>query len=231
MRSARIALQEAYSPFLMTPENINMTRPKEGYKPLKAKARRVTRNRDGAITATPDPICHASETFTGRTSTTHRCAVLIEGGKIISAAENQPPVRSLWLQFAYNPYLDTNQTERNRIRADLLPLIWGLWCFWPKRRRPDIDNPVRLVRLLDLCMLDCARRFRTDKDPGEEQQNWWQKLGYSSSAQAQWTRSWEPHTKDLYDLIDMLDRVSLEPVTRLLREQEKNRVDGGVTFG
>lgn len=223
MISARMALQQAYSVFLGTPENLAMARPKDNYKPMPAKRRAVTRDGSGMISSTPNPICHATETFTGRTSTTQRVAAAVDAGQLIAAAECQPEIRSLWLQFAYNPYLDTNTTERNRIRAWLIPQLFGLWAFANKSRRPDLSNPVRLVRLLDLVMLECARQFRTDGPgmPAQRPTEWAQKLGFESADSANWRRSWAPHVDDLYAVIDRLDRVALRPVVEELKRREE----------
>lgn len=228
MISARMALQQAYSVFLGTPENLAMAKPERDYKPMRAVVRRVNRDKSGTITSTPNPICRATETFTGRTSTTQRVAAAIDAGQIIAAAECQPAIRSQWLQFAYNPYLDTNSTERNRLRAQLIPLVFGLWAFSRKSRRPDLDNMVRLVRLLDLVMIECARQFRTDGPgmPPVQPKAWAQRLGFESADAANWGRSWAPHVDDLYRVIDNLDRIALRPViSELLRRQEARDAD------
>jgi hypothetical protein len=222
-----MALQQAYSVFLGTPENLAMAKPERDYKPMRAKARRVSRDESGTITSTPNPICHATETLTGRTSTTQRVARLIDAGQIIAAAEGQPEIRANWLRFAYNPYLDINELERNRARADLIPLLWGLWAFSRKTRQPDLSNAVRLVRLLDLVMVECARQFRTD-GPGMPQPRpteWAQKIGFQSADAANWGRSWAPHVDDLYRVVDMLDRVALQPVVDELRRREAANAD------
>lgn len=228
MISARMALQQAYSVFLGTPENLAMAKPERDYKPMRAQVRRVSRDESGTITSTPNPICHATETFTGRTSTTQRVAAAMDAGQIIAAAECQPEIRSCWLQFAYNPYLDTNTLERNRVRARMIPQVFGLWALSTKSRKPDLSNPVRLVRLVDLIMCECARQFRTD-GPGMPQprpKEWAQKLGFESADAANWGRSWAPHVDDLYRVIDTLDRVALGPViSELLRRQEAMDAD------
>lgn len=228
MISARMALQQAYSVFLGTPENLAMAKPDRDYTPMRATVRRVSRDEFGTITSTPNPICHASETFTGRTSTTQRVAAAIDAGQIIAAAECQPEIRSSWLQFAYNPYLDTNTLERNRIRAQMIPLVFGLWAFSRKTRRPDLGNMVRLVRLTDLVMIECARQFRTEGPgmPPVQPKAWAQKLGFESADAANWRRSWAPHVDDLYRVIDTLDRVALQPVVgELVRRQEARDAD------
>lgn len=224
MISARMELQKAYSIFLGTPSDL-ATKPSQGYKPLKAKPRRVVRDEDGNITQTPAPICHATETFTGRTSTTQRVAAAIGAGQLIAAAEAQPDIRSFWLQFAYNPYLDTNTLERNRIRAWLIPQVFALWAFSPKSRRPDLGNPVRLVRLLDLVLCACACQFRTEGPgmPSSSPSAWARVLGYESAEAANWKRSWAPHVDDIYRAIDMLDRRALQPVVAELKRREDAR--------
>lgn len=222
MISARISLQMAYSIFLTSPENLDYERPKQGYEMLRKK-RNATTYRNDAIIKTPRPTCHASESFSGRTSTTHRCATLImQAAPLIRAAENQSEIKSRWLQFAYDPYMDINRDARNEMRYKLIPLIFCVWAFAPKQRRPDLDNPVRLVRLVDLCIDDCARRFRTDKAQ-QDTSLWWRQLGYDSSASAQWNRSWARHAEDIYAVIDRLDREALAPVVRTLAEQERRR--------
>ena len=227
MIGARRALQEAYSVFLTTPENLDFSPPKPGYTPLKAKPRRIVRNREtGQITSTPDPKCHASETFTGRTSTNHRCAVLAWNAPIIAAAEKQSPVKMLWLRFAYDPYLDINSTAKNKIRAALITEIFSLWSFWPKRRQPDIGNPVRLVRLVDLVLCDTAIRIRTERESHINANEMARKLGFQSADHANWWRSWAHHVNDIYSVIDAVDREALQPIAAILHSREERQEAG-----
>lgn len=234
MKGARRALQEAYSVFLTTPENLDFAPPKPGYTPLKSKPRRITRDGSGVITSTPDPQCHAVETFTGRTSTTHRCAVLTWDAKIIAAAENQIPVNSLWLRFAYDPYLDTNSMVRNQIRASLLPIIFGIWCYAPRSRQVNIDNSVRLIRFVDWMILDTASRMRsgvamnirsTDASGAPtvkraDSNDMARALGYQSARHANWERSWAPHVRDVYGILNAIDREGLRPISEILYRRE-----------
>lgn len=244
MISARMRLQQAYSVFLGTPENLAMARPKDNYKPMPAKRRAVIRDGSGTITSTPSPICHATETFTGRTSTTQRVAAAIDAGQLIAAAECQPAIRSLWLQFAYNPALDLNDLQRNSIRAQLRREMIVLWCLSPKRKRPSMQmsdygellNSVRYLRLLDAIVVDCAVQYRT-KGPGrhdlaatktgdrDEQETklypskWARCIGFETTQAANWNRDWRPHAEDMIDLVDMVDRIALGPVVEVLQRR------------
>ena len=234
MKGARRALQEAYSVFLTTPENLDFSPPKPGYTPLKAKPRCTIRDKNGTITSTPDPQCHAVETFTGRTSTTHRCAVLTWDAKIIAAAENQIPVNYLWLRFAYDPYLDINSMVRNQIRASLLPIIFGIWCYVPRSRLVSVDNPARLIRFVDWMILDTASRMRsgtamnirsTDASGSPmvkraDSNDMARALGYQSARHANWERSWAPHVRDVYGILNSIDRESLRPISEILYQRE-----------
>lgn len=245
MKSARMALQQAYSVFLGTP-GMETTR-KTDYKPLRQNARRVVRDEDGNIVRTPGPICHATETFTGRTSTTQRVAAAIDAGQLIAAAESQPPIRSLWLQFAYNPALDLNELNRNRIRSQLLREMIILWTLAPKQKPPsmrysehgELLNSVRYLRLLDSIMVDCAVQYRTHgpgshdlaADAGDDGQlrhypsRWARALGYETPQAANWNRDWRPHAEDMAGLVDRVDRVALGPIVRELERRQEAMQD------
>lgn len=223
-----------------------MERPKAGVKPLKKVPRRVIRDASGTIIRTPSPICHATETFTGRTSTTQRVAAAISAGLLIAAAESQPPIRSLWLQFAYNPALDLNELQRNSIRGQLLREMIALWCLSPKRAQPSIRlsehgellNSVRYLRLLDAVVMDCAVQYRTrgpgqhdltttrtgERDEEETRRypaKWARSIGYATTQAAHWNRDWKPHAEDMVELVDLVDRIALGPIVQELQRRRE----------
>lgn len=234
MRSARIALQEAYSIFLTSPEQEMFVAPKQGYKVERAKPRRVVRDKDGKIIETPDPMVTGSESFAGRTSTNHRCAVAIfDSGRILMAAEgrDQPEILARWNRFAYNPAMDMDRRVRNILLADLIRDVFCLWAFSPKQRRPNLDNPVRLVRLVGMVIEDSAHRFKSGSAPnvrtpeGKARRitvdDYAQRLGYDSANGASWYKTWHYHWEDIYGVVDNIDRLALKPITELLIERER----------
>jgi hypothetical protein len=237
MSGARSALQEAFAYYLKSPDTLQYQSPKRGHTVVRTKPRRIVRApkdapNAGEIIATPAPQCHANETFTGRTSTTHRVASAMEAGELIDAAENQPLIKALWLRFAYDPYLDVNPQLKNQIRAELIPLVWGIWCFWPKSRKPDTSNMLRLVRLVDVVMVDTAQRFRAPEVLPKKRNadgtvspvtrdDHARALGYSSADNANWQRSWAPHEGDLYNILDNVDREALIPVIEVLSRRDE----------
>lgn len=242
MKSARLALQEAYSTFLTTPENLDFAKPDREYQMMSRVKNGVIYGRrgtddEGLVIDTPRPQCHGSETFTGRTSTTHRCAVLAWNAPILAAAENQILVNSTWLRFAYDPYLDTNTMVRNGFRARLIELIFGIWCFSPRRRQVPMDMPARLIRLVDWMIMDTAARFRSQQPMNVRRQDgsvgpadpddFSRALGFESARHAHWARSWQPHANDLYGILNAIDREALRPVTAVLYERENRREAAG----
>lgn len=162
------------------------------------------------IISTPNPITRASETWQGRTSTTHRVMNYMEAGKIIAAAEKISHGHTQWARFCYDPLHD---------KACGLFLSDALFCAWAignKRKvRPNREQTYRDLALISI--IDTRHRFITGKEkfsPGMI----CQMLGYKDAQAANWYRGMKQHFTLMYQILDQVD---LDVVTQVSRTVNK----------
>jgi len=161
-------------------------------------------------------------TATRRHSQAHTAVVAkaMEAGQVIAAAENQAAIKALWLRYCYDPYLDINRNVNQQIERLLMPLMFGVWCYWPRRKTPTQRQLQRAILFFGMVVQDAARcerggslSLKTSSTYKAEQ------MGYGESRAAfqksDYTRQWAPLEKDIRALATMLDQAAMEPVYQL----------------
>lgn len=246
MTPARFALTEAFGFFLGSNENEIYERPDQdvllrmaskGLLPVKPERKHTVRKSisyvengvtvtNSSIAALPERLdVSFRESVVRRTSTNHRCAAAIQVGKLLAEALNQPKLKAGWLEFAYDPYFDTDsEAKRRRLAHLILPGVFALWCFLPKKKRaPSARQLERLVKLFEICIEDralflCSGDRSRQRSPTEKAEL----LGYGVEGQdgtikhaykqSNWSTQWAPVEADIFRAINRLDRSAMSPV-------------------
>lgn len=169
------------------------------------------------------PVKHTvTATATRRQSQSQGAVVAsaMEAGQVIAAAECQAPIRALWLRYCYDPYLDLNRDMNARIERLLMPLMFGVWCYWPRRKTPTRRQLERAVLFFGMVVQDAARcerggslSLKTSSTYKAEQ------MGYGENRAAfqksDYSRQWAPMEKDIRAMATTLDQLAMEPVYAL----------------
>lgn len=250
MTPARFALTEAFGLFLHGADNDSFDRPTAEQERLsaaipKSRQKRIKRaDIDGVNVIIEMPslnIATGKNTWIGRTSTSHRCAVAIDAGKMMAAALNQDELKARWLEYVYDPYFDIDQDRRNRMfRQVIFPGVCMMWSFWPhKRVRPTPAKFNRFVTLIGQCIASYSRYARSGNKSMKLTAT--QKagaMGYGSRLNgrisgawdaANWKAQWSGLDADVMRLLEELDETAIAPVVvAFTRQLELRRAERGI---
>lgn len=176
------------------------------------------------IVSTPQQTIHAKETFTGRTSTSHRVMDFLEAGKIISAAERISIGHTDWARFCYDPtacHLSIIRDEKSAVQIELrwadksyLTLAKRMFCAWAvgNSRKVDLTRGPLYLRVAMVALANarhkaiCGRELLSVADMCR-----W--LGYKDADGANWYRGIKGHYRVMQRLIETLDADVLTSVS------------------
>ena len=242
MTPARFALTEAFGLFLHGADNDKFSKPTDEQeaksKALKnsmPKAKPIRYEyRDGVKIIVDLPERRSAtgkNTWVGRTSTTHRCAVAIDAGKIMTAALNQSEIKARWLEYVYDPYFEIDpDRQRRRFEQVIFPGVCALWALSPyKRKLPTDKQFTRFLRLIACCIESYARYARSGhvgmKMTATQKA---EALGYGSTnggayKSANWGTQWSWLDRDVMAILERLDEVAMAPVVLAFSRQVEAR--------
>ncbi len=222
---ARSALSEAYALYLSAAPDETFRKKDSLVKSLvlRQRARRIRYDKDRAlILSLPNlNVVTGSQTRVSRIDTTNRCAQGMWAGKVIAAAENQTPINALWLRYVYDPYLDVNPGAKAQVERKLYPLLFGLWCFWPRRKTPAPQFMAQAITLFECVIRDGVIECRTGLNNRKSSSTYKSEqmgfgVGKSAYQKADYSRAFAPMEQDIRALIKVLDRSAIAPVVELL---------------
>jgi hypothetical protein len=227
MDPVKVALTQAYSLNLTSPmdEVFRKKDPKLSHPVHRAAPRRVQYDADRNLILSL-PNLNRLSAFQSRTScinTTNKAARGMAAGRLLAAAANQPPIRAGWLEYAYNPYLDINSTQKQFVESQVLPLLYGLWCYWPRRKTPtpaqleSLGGVLRMGVFFKCVLHDALIELRTGQTNRKTSSTLkCEKMGYgvgkSAYQAADYSRTWLPMEQDLKALFQRVDSEALDPV-------------------
>lgn len=242
MTAIKEALSTAYGVFLATADHNLGNRPAKTAKTAKTPSLNLLKMRRVQYDASKTTLTHTPEdhkvsaTATRRQliSSTHKVATALDAGAVIAAAEDQAAIKALWLRYCYDPYLDIHPYAKTRIERQLLPLIFGVWCYWPRHKTPSIKQLPKAIRFFAMVVNDAVRCERTGSLSQKTPSSWKaEQLGYGSGREAyqksDYSRQWRPIEQDILALCRYLDDQAMHPVCRLFgkraraNEQEQQR--------
>lgn len=163
----------------------------------------------------------ARQTRTWNGSSTDLISKAMQAGKLLAAAEHQPPVKRLWLDLAYNPMLDIYTKQKQATEAQLNRLCFGLYCFYPKPKTPHLYRKPAFEMLFRLCLQDAIFNARRDDHRMKTSSTFKaEQMGYGSGRQAyqkaDYSRQWLPVEQSIKALLMELDQAALDGVMQYL---------------
>ena len=164
----------------------------------------------------------AYQSRTSCINTTALCAKGMGAGYYLAAAENQNHLARLWLRYTYDASLDIHPEKKAQIKRQLLVAAYGVWCFRPKPKLPNIKQLANLG-VLFVCVLDdmvaTARNGLPVKTTTSTEKC--QKMGFgvgkAAYQKADYSRQYRPFERDIRELFQWLDDLALQPVERMER--------------
>ncbi|MCP4700467.1 MAG: hypothetical protein GY862_26985 [Gammaproteobacteria bacterium] len=250
MTPARFALSDAFGIFLHGSDQDafahidRLQEEKQKSLPKKKRAKPIRyEDREGVrvIAELPEVrIATGKNTWVGRTSTNHRCAVAVDAGRLMSAALNQDEIKARWLEYCYDPYFEIDpDRQRRRFEQAIFPGICMLWAFWPhKRVRPTPHQLNRFLMLTAQCIYSYSRFVRCGIESTKTTASAKAAaMGYGSILNGKargawdasnWSRDWQALDADLMRMLEWLDETAIAPVDNALRRQvEARRAERG----
>jgi len=218
---AREALSEAYGLYLTTPvdETFQKKDSLVSSTVLRKRPQRIRYDKDHALILSLPNLntVTASQTRVSRINTASKCARGFWAGKLIAAAENQPPLLAAWLKYTYDPYCDINPQIKQQIERALFPALFGVWCYWPKRKTPSTQSLNRALILFVWVIRDAVAECRTGLNSLKTSSTFKaEKMGYGKGKaayqKADYSRAWLPIEQDLKAMLSKIDRLAMDPV-------------------
>lgn len=167
----------------------------------------------------------ANQTRTTRINTTALCANGMRAGRLIAAADDQPMIRRLWLEYVYNPVLDVYPIKKHNFELELVPLIFGLWCFYPNKTK--VPHPALIDAagvFLYLVFQDAVQYARSGTNSRKTSNTYKaEQMGYGRGRDAyqasDYSRTWRPIENDIRAMLNELDERALVGIRALYPKQ------------